>query len=388
MTKTQLKKTVCFIIPFAIIMLSIHTTDAALERSAAFQMSGSIASVPIEPPIKEPNEKQNALTIALDTVGGTSSSVANNVINFMKTYHYNSLRIYMGWCSSFWTGNINAPMNTNTQTFIDQLCNLCKQNNFTIVCAVSMQVNPWITFAQEEIQVGLDGAENSQGNWVCPTGPKFQTLTKSLVKILVNIMEKYATPRISVDEIVFVTGGGTPTFYSQSMQDLYLAQTGKTVPRFTSTSGTYSTEQRAFIDFAKGTIRDFYIMAKTAAVEENPNVIFQALIDTYWNYPRTSYDTEPWDYYGSNELDELTYEWFYAIQEGNWAGITDGLQRVQQLNPTAKHYFIYGTSTMTTAANMRQAVQLAMNENYEGVSLYEYAKSKNAPFDVSDIVFG
>jgi hypothetical protein len=85
-------------------------------------------------------------------------------------------------------------------------------------------------------------------------------------------------------------------------------------------------------------------------------------------------------------VDEIVYEWFYAIQDGNWAGITDGLQRIKNLNPSALHYFIYGTSTMTSITNMRKSVELAMAEDYYGVFLYEYAKSKNDPFDVSDLI--
>ena len=200
-------------------------------------------------------------------------------------------------------------------------------------------------------------------------------------------MEKYATPRISVDEMVFVTGRGKPTFYSQSMKTAYQQATGKSVPMFASTSvGAYSTEQRQFIEFAKGTVKSFYETMENTAKTENPNTLFGALVDTYWVYPKTSDDTQPYDYYAT--VDEVVYEWFYAIQSGDWAGITDGLQRIKNLNPSAKHYFIYGTSTMTSIANMRKSVQLAMGAGYDGVFLYEYAKSKSNPFDLSDIVNG
>jgi hypothetical protein len=127
-------------------------------------------------------------------------------------------------------------------------------------------------------------------------------------------------------------------------------------------------------------------MVRDTAKAVNPNVMYQALVDTYWVYPKTSYDTEPWDFYGSSNLDEITYEWFYAIQNQNWNGITNGLKRIYDMNPSAKHYFIYGTSTMTTIANMRKSVELTMAEDYDGVFLYEYAKSKNDPFDVSDLM--
>jgi hypothetical protein len=170
------------------------------------------------------------------------------------------------------------------------------------------------------------------------------------------------------------------------MKNLYKQKTGKSIPLFSSTYVRYNSEQQQFIDFAKGTIRDFYLMMKSTAKAENPNVIYQALVDTYWVYPRTSYDTEPWDFYGSTSLDEITYEWFYAIQDQDWNGITGGLKRIYTLNPTAKHYFIYGTSTMTSTANMRKAVQLTMTESYDGVFLYEYARSRSSPFDVSDLV--
>ena len=328
--------------------------------------------------------KINGLTIALDTLRSTDTP--QTIVNFMKQYNYNALRIYMGWCSSLWTGNVNAPMNTRTQNYINEVCRLCAQNNYTVVCAVSMQVTPFKTAFPNEIQVGPNGEQNSQGNWVCPSGPNFQTFTRNLVRILVNIMEKHATPRISVDELVFVTGGGRPTFYSQSMRNLYQQKTGKSIPIFSSTYGSYDTEKRQFIEFAKSTIRDFYLDMKAVAKAENLSTIYQALIDTYWVYPRTSYDTEPWDFYGSSNLDEITYEWFYAIQGQNWAGITNGLQRIKNLNPTANHYFIYGTSTMTSISNMRQAVELTMAQDYDGVYLYEYAKTRNNPFDVSDIV--
>jgi hypothetical protein len=197
-------------------------------------------------------------------------------------------------------------------------------------------------------------------------------------------MEKYATPRISLDEVVFVTGGGKPTFYSQPMKAAYQQATGKSIPLFTSTSGSYNTEQRQFIEFAKGTIRNLYQMMENTAKTENPNTLFGALVDTYWVYPKTSNDTQPYDYYAT--VDEVVYEWFYAIRDGNWAGITDGLRRIKNLNPSANHYFIYGTSTMTSITNMRKSVELAMAEDYYGVFLYEYAESKSRPFDVSDIV--
>jgi hypothetical protein len=292
----------------------------------------------------------------------------------------------MGWCSSFWTGDVNNPMNTKTQESIDKLCQLCAQNNFTVVCAVSAQVSPFKTVYPQEIQVGPNGERNSQGNWGCPSGPNFRTFTKNLIKILVSIMEKYATPRISVDEIVFVTGSGKPTFYSESMKAAYKAATGKDIPLFSSTSGSYNTEQKQFIEFAKGTMQEFYEIMEATARAENPNVWYGALIDTYWVYPKTSDDTQPYEYYAT--MDEVVYEWFSAIQNADWAGITDGLQRIEELNPSAIHYFIYGTSTMTTIENMRESVQLAMGESYEGVFLYEYAKSRSNPFDVSDIVFG
>jgi hypothetical protein len=326
----------------------------------------------------------NGLTIALDTL--KSSDTPQVIVDFMKRYNYNGLRIYMGWCASFWTGNVNSPMNTKTQTFIDDLCRLCAQNNFLVVCAVSDQVTPFKTAFPQEIQVGPSGEKNSQGNWVCPTGPNFQTFTKNLIKTLIGIMEKYATPRISVDEMVFVTGGGRPTFYSQSMKTAYQQATGKSIPVFTSTSGSYNTEQRQFIEFAKGTIRTFYQMMENTAKTENPNTWFGALVDTYWVYPKTSDDTQPYDYYAT--VDEVVYEWFYATQNANWNGITDGLRRIKTLNPSALHYFIYGTSTMTSIANMRKSVELAMAEDYYGVFLYEYAKSKSNPFDVSDVVSG
>ena len=328
--------------------------------------------------------RQNGLTIALDTL--RSSDTPQVMIDFMKQYHYNALRIYMGWCSSFWTGNVNAPMKAATQNYIDELCRLCSENGFLVVCAVSAQVNPFKTAFPQEIQVGPNGEQNSQANWVCPSGPNFQTFTKNLIKTLVNIMEEHATPRISVDEIVFVTANGKPTFYSESMKTAYRQASGKDIPTFTSTSGSYNSEQRLFIEFAKGTIRKLYLMMRDVARAENPNAIYQALVDTYWVYPRTSYDTEPWDFYGSSNLDEITYEWFYAIQSQDWKAITTGLRRIYDMNPSAKHYFIYGTSTMTSIANMRKSVELAMAEGYDGVFLYEYAKSRSKPFDVSDIV--
>jgi hypothetical protein len=327
--------------------------------------------------------KYNGLTIALDTL--RSSDTPQVLIDFMKTWHYNALRIYMGWCASFWTGNLDDPMNSATKTYIDSLCSLCKQNNFTVFCAVSDQITPWKTYAPEEMQVGPNGEENSQGNWVCFTGTKFQTFTKNLIKALITIMEKYDTPRISVDEIVYVTAGGKPAFYSQTMRDVYQQETGKSVPVISSTSGSYNAEQRQFVNFITQKVEDFYIMMENTAKLENANTIFQALIDTYWVYPKTSYDTQPWDYYAT--IDEVCYEWFYAIQNQNWEGITDGLQRIKTLNPSAKHYFIYGTSTMTSVSNMRKSVELTMAEDYDGVFLYEYAKSRNNPFDVSDIVF-
>ena len=326
--------------------------------------------------------KYNGLTIALDTL--RSSDTPQVLINFMKQHNYNALRIYMGWCSSFYTGDVNNPMDSRTQNFLDELYRLCAENDFLVVSAISAQVTPFRTAFPEEIQVGYQGGRNSQDNWMCPSGPNFRTFSKNLVTILVNIMEKYATPRISVDEIVFVSGGGTPTFYSQSMQTAYRQATGQNIPAFTSTSGSYSSSQRQFIDFATEQMRSYFQLMENTANQANPNVVFGALVDTYWVYPRTSYDTQPWDFYAT--VDEIVYEWFYATQEENWAGITDGLQRIKNINPNALHYFIYGTSTMTSINNMRKTVELVMAQDYDGVFLYEYAKSKSNPFDVSDIV--
>jgi len=326
--------------------------------------------------------KQNGLTIALDTLRSTDTPQV--IINFMKQYHYNALRIYMGWCSSFWTGNISNPMNTATQNFLDTLCRLCSENGFLVVCAVSDQVSPFTSQFPDEVQKGPNGEPCFGGNYICPTGANFITFTINLIKILVQIMERYATPRISVDEMVFVTAGGKPSFYSESMKAAYRQATGKDIPIFTSTSGSYNDEQQQFIEFAKGTMREFFEIMENTARAENPNVWYGALIDTYWVYPKTSDDTQPYDYYAT--VDEVVYEWFYAIQNQDWEGITDGLQRIMNLNPSAKHYFIYGTSTMTTIANMRKSVELTMAEDYDGVFLYEYAKSKNDPFDVSDLM--
>ena len=343
-------------------------------------MSGFILNPP--PPNPQNTTKYNGLTIALDTL--RSSDTPQVLINFMKQYNYNALRIYMGWCSSFYTGDVNNPMNSRTQDFLDELCRLCAENDFLVVCAVSDQATPFKTAFPEEMQKGPNGEEVFLGNYVCPTGPNFITFTKNLVKILVQIMEKHATPRISVDEMVFVTAGGRPSFYSESMKNAYAQETGKDIPLFSSTSGNYNSEQQQFINFAKDKMQEFFEIMEDTARTENPNTWYGALVDTYWVYPKTSDDTQPYEYYAT--CDELVYEWFYATQEENWAGITDGLQRIKALNPTAILYFIYGTARMTSIENMRTSVELAMAEDYDGVFLYEYEKSKNNPFDVSDLI--
>jgi hypothetical protein len=348
-----------------------------------FVLLTTILAGSYSPIVKAEQSQINGLTIALDTLRSTDTPQV--IINFMKTWHYNALRIYMGWCNSFWTRNVNSPMDTETQSFIDELCKLCAQNDFMVVCAVSDQVSPFPGQFPNEVQKGPNGESCFGGNYICPTGPNFVTFTKNLVTILVNIMEKYATPRISVDEIVFVTASGRPSFYSESMKTAYRQATGKNIPSFSSTSGSYNSEQKQFIEFAKGTIKTFYQTMEDTARAANPSVWYGALVDTYWAYPKTSDDTQPYEYYAT--VDEVVYEWFYAIQGRNWEGITDGLQRIKTLNPSAKHYFIYGTSTMTSVSNMRKSVELTMAEDYDGVFLYEYAKSRNNPFDVSDIVF-
>lgn len=359
-----------------ILVFSTIFVGVASEYSNVISASGSISYSPVV------LAKQNGLTIALDTLRSTDTPEV--IINFMKQYNYNALRIYVGWCSSFYTGNINDPMDQSTKDFIDELVELCAENDFLVVCAVSDQVSPFPNQFPDEVQKGPNGEECFGGNYICPTGPNFITFTKNLIKILIQIMERYATPRISVDEMVFVTASGQPSFYSESMKTAYKQATAKDIPIFSSTSGSYNTEQQQFIEFAKGTIREFYEIMEATARAENPSVWYGALVDTYWVYPKTSDDTQPYDYYAT--IDEIVYEWFYATQEGNWAGITDGLQKIKNLNPTAEHYFIYGTSTMTTIENMRKSVELAMAEDYDGVFLYEYAKSKNDPFDVSDLV--
>ena len=363
--------------PLAVLVCLTMFTVLAAPDSDNISMSGSI-SYP-----QTSFSKQNGLTIALDTL--RSSDTPQVLVNFMKQYHYNALRIYMGWCSSFYTGDVNNPMNTATQNFLDTLCRLCSENGFLVVCAVSDQVSPFADQFPDEMQKGPNNEPCFSGNYLCPTGPNFITFTKNLIKILVQIMERYAAPRISVDEMVFVTAGGKPSFYSESMKTAYRQATGKDIPTFSSTSGSYNSEQQQFIEFAKDKMTEFFEMMENTARAENPNVWYGALIDTYWVYPKTSDDTQPYDYYAT--VDEVVYEWFYAIQSTDWAGVTDGLQRIKDLNPSAKHYFIYGTATMTTIDNMRKSVELTMAEDYDGVFLYEYAKSKNDPFDVSDIVF-
>lgn len=77
-----------------------------------------------------------------------------------------------------------------------------------------------------------------------PVGEKFRIFSENLVKTLARLMEPHVTPRISVDEIVYVTSNGGPAFYSEVMKERYFADTGQQILSFRAQEKETTTQRK------------------------------------------------------------------------------------------------------------------------------------------------
>ena len=346
----------------------------------------------------EPTGRINGLTVVLDSI---SSSVSyTTIVNFMQTWHYNGLKLYVGWCNNYWgtawTGNVNDPIPATAKTKISNLISACAANNWYVSCTVSDQVSPAKTndtWHDQEVQVGWAGPNsdlNSQDNWLDVKGPRFNTFESSLIKSLVDLMDNYVRPRIGVEEIQYVTGGGHPTFYAQCMKDAYFDDTGLAIPYFASASAkesTWTSEQWDFINYVNASTKEFYQDMRSAALAQNSTTVFNIMMDDIWYYESALpfiYYTQPTDYFGSAEVEMLCTESFGSLSSNNWARLLTALNGLKAFQPSAKHFMTYGFASVT---QMRTGIQYAMDAGYDGVWLYSYSLWKDSPFDVSDIVF-
>lgn len=326
----------------------------------------------------------NGLTIALDTL--KPADTPQVIVDFMKQWHYNGLRLYVGWGSNWYTGIPSDPMNAATQRFVSEICRLCGENKFIVMCSVCCQVTPLAVQHPEDRQT-VESGNPPYSNYMDPIGPTFRTFTKGLIQTLVRLASLYVVPWISLDEIVYTAYlQGTPECYSASMRQSYLNDTGRPIPSFPTSIRPWTAEQQSFINYVRNKIKEFYQVMSVTAYNANHACRFQALLDFWWVYTshNFAFDTEPWEYYAT--MNNLCTESYNAVSAGDWTTITDGLSRIMSLDPSAKHYYLYGGGQPATVANMRTAIQLAMSEDYDGVFMYEFQTYKNSPFDVSDIV--
>jgi len=348
----------------------------------------------------------NGLTITLDTLQTTDTPQA--IIDYMNQYQYNALRVFTGWWWGFkgefmYSGDTNNPLSSTTQTFLTELLSLCAQENFKVVMSISLQNDAlsgyyggqpnrhpeWVV--ADEVQTGYNGETCYLGNYMDPVGPIFRTFSVSLTRQLVRLAtDAGLIPRISVDEVQYVSARNRaiPALYSPSMKAAYLRDTGLNAPSMPM-DGTRTAKQRNFLEYCKQAIMDFYEICHNAALAENPISEFCALLDTYWVEYQFVDETQPYEYYST--LDSICYEWFSVIENADWTGLRNGMHYVKSLNPYTPHlYFLYGVSKDHWAAsvnNMRQAVQIALEEGYHGVFMfqYAYARDANVSFSVRDI---
>lgn len=353
----------------------------------------------------EPTGKLNGLTVVLDTIG--SSITVSQIITFMETYHYNALKIYTGWCSSYWgsswTGDVDDPIPTAAKTKITSLIQSATEHDFYVLCTISDQITPAKTndtWHDYEVQVGWEGPNsdlNSQDNWLDYTGPSFIRHQTALVETFVTLMQPYCKPRVGLEEMQYISGGGHPAFYAQSMKDAYFDDTGLSVPYFASTSTGWSgwnTTQRNFILYANATIRDFYDTMYEAAIAINNTAQLHAMTDDLVYYQTASpyiYYTQPIDFFGNDTVFEATeIECYGAVGGSIWTRVQACLDICEVWNPSADHFLTYGWYSGASASEIQTAVTMAMNDDYRGVWAYSYNSGGSAfrtnPLDVSDYI--
>ena len=352
----------------------------------------------------EPSGKTNGLTLVLDSTGGHTVAY---IINFMETYHYNALKMYTGWCSNYfgsaWTGNVDNPIPTSAKTKIKQLIGNCSERGWYVICTISDQVSPAKTndtWHDAEVQVGWEGPNsdlNSADNWVDYTGTYFRRFSRALITTYVDLMDDYVKPRIGLEEIQYVSGGGHPAFYAQSMKDAYYADTGLAIPYFASTStgpSGWTTEQKNFINYVNATIADFYDDMYHTAIAENSTAVLHVMTDDLLYYQTGSpyiYYTQPFDFFANSTVFEATeIEAYGKVGSNDLTGLNNVLDMCTSWNPSAKQYFTYGYFSSASTTDIRDAVELVMDNDYDGCWAYGFASGGSSfhdnPLDVSDLI--
>jgi hypothetical protein len=374
--------------------------------SVVMALTAFLAIINITPFVKasEPTGRTNGLTLVLDSSGGHTVA---EIISFMETYHYNALKMYTGWGNSYlgssFSGNYDDPIPTAAKTKISQLIGNCSQRGWYVICTISDQLSPAITndtWHDYEVQVGWEGPNsdlNSQNNWLDYTGPCFIRHQTALVKTFVGLMDDYVKPRIGLEEMQYISGGGHPAFYAQCMKDAYYADTGLAIPYFATTSqqeSTWTSDQWNFINYVNATIKGFYADMWIAALSINSTAVLHVMTDDLYYYEAGSpyiYYTQPIHFFANSTVFEATeIECYGKVGSGDWTGMQHVLDMCTSWNPSAKQYFTYGKYSGASASEIETAITQAMTSNYDGVWAYGYASGgssfHDSPQDVSDLI--
>jgi len=326
----------------------------------------------------------NGITLALDK---TRSQTPTQIVNYMKTNRFNMLRIYTGWMnSSVYSGDVNNPMNASTQTFLADLLTQCEREGFLVVFSIADQSSRLCDQFPDEAQRGFNGAENSGyaggGGYMCPSGQNFRTCTGNLIRKYLEIAKPRQTIRwVSVDEMQFVNAGGSPSFYSATMKAAFTAATGKQ-PVSVPQSGTWTAAQQEYADFCRNMMQDYYLEMQAVTAGVDPDARFGALIDAYWVEGAYIDRTQPYTHYQT--LNNVCFEWFAS----QTTSLTEMQNRITtwktKIAAGSRKYYIYGRLT-AGATLMRSAIQLAKDNGFDGVMIYEWYDIYNTPFDVRDL---
>ncbi|MCJ7430655.1 C2H2-type zinc finger protein, partial [Candidatus Bathyarchaeota archaeon] len=302
---------------------------------------------------------------------------------YMKTNRFNMLRIYTGWCSSLYTGDVNNPMNAATQTFLADLLSQCGREGFLVVFSVADQVNQLYTQFPDEAQRGFNGEVcGAGGNYMCPSGPNFRTFTANLIRKYLEIAgPRLAIRWISVDEMQFVSAGSGGSFYSATMKAAFTRATGKQAVNL-PTSGTWTAAQQEYADFCRNMMQDYYLEMQAVTAGADPDCRFGALIDAYWVEGAYIDRTQPYSHYQT--LNNVCFEWFAS----QTTSLTEMQNRITtwktKIAAGSRKYYIYGRLS-AGATLMRSAIQLAKDNGFDGVFIYEWYDIYNTPFDVRDL---
>ncbi|MCJ7424777.1 C2H2-type zinc finger protein [Candidatus Bathyarchaeota archaeon] len=326
----------------------------------------------------------NGITLALDK---TRSQTPTQIVAYMKTNRFNMLRIYTGWMnSSVYSGDLNNPMTTSTQTFLADLLTQCEREGFLVVFSIADQSNKLYDQFPDEAQRGFNGAASSGytdgGGYMCPSGLNFRTCTANLIRKYLEIAKPRLTIRwVSVDEMQFVNAGGSPSFYSATMKAAFTAATGKQ-PVSVPQSGTWTAAQQEYADFCRNMMQDYYLEMQAVTAGADPDARFGALIDAYWVEGAYIDRTQPYTHYQT--LNNVCFEWFAS----QTTSLTEMQNRITtwktKIAAGSRKYYIYGRLS-AGATLMRSAIQLAKDNGFDGVFIYEWYDIYNTPFDVRDL---